>query len=52
MSKKIIWDIYYLQMLNFLGSGWEGEKVAAYNHSAEFLLRFVKDHQVGIEMEK
>lgn len=36
----------------FLGSGCAGEKVAAYNHSAVFLLCFLKDYQVRIEMEK
>lgn len=53
MSKKIIQDIYYLQMPNFFfGSGWEGGKVATYNCSVEVLLHFLKDHQVRIEMEK
>lgn len=53
MSKKIIQDIYYLQMLNlFLVQAVLEERWPLTTTLQYFLLCFLKDHQVRIEMEK
>lgn len=53
MSKKIIQDIYYLQMLNlFLVQAALEERWPLTTTLQYVLLCFLKDHQVRIEMEK